>query len=294
MTLLAKRPGPSVRRRVDVFESGARRTGEDTVVTEEPLEIRVAAPGQPAGRVAVTMRTPGNDFELAAGFLRSEGLVDGPGHISTITYCLDTTLTDDQMYNVVSVTLDRPTLRPIAGRYGSVSAACGVCGKQSIDDVLPIAPRTDVDRTPIEVTTLLSLPDVLRRRQGVFSRTGGLHAAGVFTTAGDPIVVREDVGRHNAVDKVLGARLLGSASYDDASLLCVSGRVGFDIIAKAIAGGFPLLVAVGAPSSLAVDLAEEAGITVCGFVRGERLVCYSHPERLLAATNGDLQGPPAE
>jgi FdhD protein len=283
MTLMAKRPGPSVRRRVDVFESGVRRTREDTVVTEEPLEIRVAAPGQPADRVAVTMRTPGNDFELAAGFLRSEGLIDGAGHITTITYCLDTTLTDEQMYNVVSVTLDRPTLRPIAGRYGSVSAACGVCGKQSIDDVLPIAPRVIVDRTQVDVTTLISLPEILRERQGVFARTGGLHAAGVFTPAGDPIVVREDVGRHNAVDKVLGARLLGSTTYDDASLLCVSGRVGFDIIAKTIAGGFPVLVAVGAPSSLALDLADQAGITVCGFVRGQRLVCYSHPERLTGA-----------
>jgi FdhD protein len=284
MTVTAKRPGPSVRRRVEVFESGARRTSEDAVVTEEPLEIRLAAPGRMGSRVAVTMRTPGNDFELAAGFLLSEGLIERADDIATITYCLDTTLTDEQMYNVVSVTLQRPALRPIAGRHGSVSAACGVCGKQSIDDVLPVAPHATSDQTRVDLSTLMSLPDMLRGRQGVFSRTGGLHAAGVFTPGGAPIVVREDVGRHNAVDKVLGARLLGTAAYDDASVLCVSGRVGFDIIVKAIAGRFPVLVAVGAPSSLAVELAERAGVTVCGFVRGQRLVCYSRPGRLSGAT----------
>jgi FdhD protein len=283
MTVIAKRPGPSVRRRVEVYAAGVRRTSEDTLVTEEPLEIRLAGPGQAGTRVAVTMRTPGNDFELTAGFMLSEGLIEPSGHLASITYCLDRTLTDEQMYNVVSVTLERPALRPIAGRLGSVSAACGVCGKQSIDDVLPVTPRATTDRTSVDVVTLMSLPDVLREQQGVFSRTGGLHAAGVFTPGGAPIVVREDVGRHNAVDKVLGARLLGTASYDDASVLCVSGRVGFDIITKTIAGGFPVLVAVGAPSSLAVELSERAGITVCGFVRGQRLVCYSHPERLSGA-----------
>jgi FdhD protein len=277
-----RRPGPSTRRRVREFSSETWRDHEDTLVTEEPLEIRLSVNSGPAERVAVTMRTPGHDFELAAGFLRSEGLIQRPDHIATITYCIDKTLTDEQRYNVVSVTLTAPPLRPIAARYGSVSAACGVCGKQSIDEVLPVElllPRTDL-RVPVE--TLLTLPDVLRERQGVFSRTGGLHAAGVFTPQGFDVLVREDVGRHNAVDKVLGARVLGVASYDDSSVLCVSGRVGFDIIAKSIAGGFPLLVAVGAPSSLAIELAEEAGITVCGFVRGQRLVCYTHPDRIAA------------
>jgi FdhD protein len=277
-----RRPGPSTRRRVREFDRGTRRDGQDVVVTEEPLEIRLAVESAPFERVAVTMRTPGHDFELAAGFLRSEGLVGAPDHIATITYCLDQTLTDDQLYNVVSVTLSAPALRAIASRHGSVSAACGVCGKQSIDEILPIAPRPPDREFRVSLSTLLRLPDALREQQGVFSRTGGLHAAGVFSPDGTPRVVREDVGRHNAVDKVLGSRLLGAASYEDASVLCVSGRVGFDIITKTIAGGFPVLVAVGAPSSLALDLAEQAEVTVCGFVRGERLVCYTHPHRLLS------------
>ncbi len=280
MQVSTRRPGPTNRLKVTEFTSGRIQTREDLLVTEEPLEIRLSAPGDPGRRVAVTMRTPGHDFELAAGFLVSEGIIEHPEHIATITYCLDGTVTEDQMYNVVSASLTAPPLREPAVRHGDVSAACGVCGKQSIDEILPIGIGAVDDTVRVALPTVLALPGRLREQQGVFSRTGGLHAAGIFDPDGTVRIVREDVGRHNAVDKILGARMMGTVDYPDGCVVCVSGRVGFDIVAKVLAGRWPVVVAVGAPSSLAVDLAIEAGITVCGFTRGDRMVCYSHPHRI--------------
>ena len=287
----ARRPGPTVRTRVREFGEGTERAREDRLATEEPLEIRLTWPGSPAQRVWVTMRTPGHDFELAAGFSCHEGMAApsegspmgaavgaavGPA-IRGIAYCTDVDLTPEQELNVVTVTLAGPT--DIAHRHTGMSAgssACGVCGKDSVTAVLDSVrnartawagplPHPDVVRR---------LPTRLREGQAVFSRTGGVHAAGLFTADGDLLVVREDVGRHNAVDKVTGARVMAGDPPAEACLV-VSGRAGFELVQKAVAAGVGSLVAVGAPSSLAVSLATEAGLAVYGFTREDRTVRYA-------------------
>ncbi len=283
-----RRPGPSTRVRVREVTTGADgsvRRHEDRLATEEPLEIRLAWPGRPAARVAVTMRTPGHDFELATGFLFAEGVLGSAEDLRTVAYCTDETLTPEQEFNVVTVELDRPPRRAPAERYAGLSAAssaCGVCGTESIDDVLAMCDvhlSTRWDGLAIAPDVLLALPDRLRESQRVFDSTGGLHAAGLFDEAGTPLVVREDIGRHNAVDKVVGARVLAGHS-PAAPVLCVSGRIGFEIVQKAVVADVGVLAAVGAPSSLAVHLAERAGLCTTGFVRDERYVVYSAPDRL--------------
>jgi FdhD protein len=250
------------------------------VVTEEPLEIRLGWPGAGPVRLAVTMRTPGADFELAAGFLLSERVLDLGDVPRSIAYCLDSTLTSDQRYNVVTATLDRPPRRLPSARFTAVSSACGVCGTQSLEEVFapdePALPLVDT----VSATVVVAAPGELGHAQPTFRQTGAVHAAGIFDFDGRCRIVREDIGRHNAVDKVLGARALGAASYGESSLLCVSGRIGFDIVSKALAGRIAVVVGVGGPSSLAVDLAERAGVTVCGFARNGRYVIYSHPGRV--------------
>jgi FdhD protein len=276
MTDLPRRPGPSVRTHVEELVGDEVRRHEDRLATEEPLEIRLAWPGAAARRVWVTMRTPGHDFELAAGWLLHEGLA-GPGQISGVAYCTDVDLTPEQELNVVTVTLDTaPTADP-GHRHDARSAgssACGVCGKDSVTEALAVTagerwagalPSPDVVRR---------LPGLLRARQPLFDRTGGVHAAGLFTAEGEALVVREDVGRHNAVDKVAGARLLAGAS-PAAACLVVSGRAGFELVQKAIAAGVGALVAVGAPTSLSVDLARRAGLVLHGFTSDGRTVRYS-------------------
>lgn len=252
----------------------------DTVVTEEPLEVRLSWPGVSAHRVAVTMRTPGADFELAAGYLLSEGVTTTGTPPRTVAYCTDVDLTPEQEFNVVTVELDHQPRRHPASRSTTMSSACGVCGTESIDEIF--TPDDDPIRIQGQVgaDVVRALPDRLIERQKVFSRTGSLHAAGVFDPRGELVIAREDVGRHNAVDKVIGARQLGTVSYDENVLLCVSGRIGFDIVTKAVAGRVGAIVAVGGPSSLALDLADRAGVTVCGFTRGNRFVVYTHPERI--------------
>ncbi len=284
----SRRPGPSTRVKVHEVTGGPQgtvRRHEDRLATEEPLEIRLAWPGRPAARVAVTMRTPGHDFELATGFLYGEGVLASAEDVRTVAYCTDATLSPEQEFNVVTVDLARPPRRAPADRYAGLSAAssaCGVCGTESIDDVLA---RCEVDSTArwdrlrVRPDVLLALPDRLRAAQRVFESTGGLHAAGLFDEEGSPLVVREDVGRHNAVDKVVGARVLAGAS-PSVPLMCVSGRIGFEIVQKAAVAEVGVLAAVGAPSSLAVDLANRAGLCAVGFVRGERYVVYSAPDRL--------------
>ena len=285
---LTRRPGPSTRVRVHEVVIGAEpsvRRHEDRLATEEPLEIRLAWPGRPADRVAVTMRTPGHDFELATGFLFAEGVLASADDLRTVAYCTDVTLKPEQEFNVVTVELGRLPRRAPAERYAGLSAAssaCGVCGTESIDDVLAMcevqgSQRWSDLRVPGEV--LLGLPDRLRTEQRVFDSTGGLHAAGLFDETGTPSVVREDIGRHNAVDKVVGARILAGAS-PAAPLLCVSGRIGFEIVQKAVMADVGVLAAVGAPSSLAVHLAKGAGLCTAGFVRNGRYVVYSAPERV--------------
>jgi FdhD protein len=270
----ARRPGPTVRTRVHEHASDGEHRREDRLATEEPLEIRLAWPGVPPRRVWVTMRTPGHDFELAGGWLVHEG-VAAPAAVQAVAYCTDESLTPDQELNVVTVTLSSAPLRDPGHRHaGSGSSACGVCGKDSVGSALT-APRGPAWTGPLPTPDIVrSLPGALRPGQAVFSRTGGVHAAGLFTASGDALVVREDVGRHNAVDKVTGARVLAGSSPAEACLV-VSGRAGFELVQKAVAAGIGSLVAVGAPTSLSVRLAAEAGLVLYGFTSAERCVRYT-------------------
>lgn len=274
------RPGPTTRRGVVEVRGGQASSRPDSVITEEPLEIRLAWPGHPASRVSVTMRTPGADFELAAGYLVGDGVL-GPGQRPRqVAYCLDRALSREQQYNVVTVDLADPPARHPSTRAATMTSACGVCGTESLDDVFsPSAPPLALDGG-VAWDVVAGLPDRLRSRQRLFDKTGSLHAAGVFDFAGELVAAREDIGRHNAVDKVVGARQLGTVDFGADAVLCVSGRVGFDIMAKAAAARLAMVVAVGGPSSLAVQLADRAGITVVGFARGDRFVVYTHPGRV--------------
>jgi FdhD protein len=277
---MARRPGPTTRRTVHEVVGNEVHQRPDTVVTEEPLEIRLTWPGVSAHRVAVTMRTPGADFELAAGYLQSEGVTTPGTPPRTVAYCTDVDLTPEQEFNVVTVELGEQPRRHPASRSTTMSSACGVCGTESIEEIFTPEDDPIPVRTRVGADVVRALPDRLIERQQVFSRTGSLHAAGVFDPGGQLVIAREDVGRHNAVDKVIGARQLGTATYDEDVLLCVSGRIGFDIVTKAVAGRVGTIIAVGGPSSLALELADRAGVTVCGFTRGERFVVYTHPERV--------------
>ena len=265
---------PTVRTTVTELTGETERRHEDRLATEEPLEIRLAWPGSPAQRVWVTMRTPGHDFELAAGWLVHEGLATAVGGIA---YCTDQELTADEEFNVVTVTLDGPPLREPGHRHdasSSGSSACGVCGKDSIAEALEVTSSGRWAGPLPEPDVVRRLPGLVRAQQPAFERTGGVHAAALATADGDVLVVREDVGRHNAVDKVTGSRVLAGLSPAEACLV-VSGRAGFELVQKAVAAGVGSLVAVGAPTSLAVDLAERAGLAVYGFTSAGRTVRYS-------------------
>jgi FdhD protein len=249
------------------------------LATEEPLEIRAAGPGQVAVPVAVTMRTPGHDFELAAGFLVTEGLVR-PADIAGVGYC-DAVSEPEGRFNTVTVRLGRGWVAETPARPLPVGSSCGICGKASIDQVeLTCAAVGPSD--PLPASVIPPLPDRLRRSQAVFERTGGLHAAGLFDPSGQPWCVREDVGRHNAVDKVAGHAVLteGKPPPEWAGwILMVSGRISFEIVQKAAVSGIGVIAAVSAPSSMAVATADRLGIAVVGFVRDGSFNVYSHPER---------------
>jgi FdhD protein len=281
-----RRPGPSVRLRVTEIKGATRTQHEDRVVTEEPLEIRLSEPGSAPRRASVTMRTPGHDFELAAGWLFHEGVVDDAGDIDRVAYCTDTDLTPEQEFNVVTVTLRRPARRSPGARYPGItgaSSACGVCGTESIEEVFAALGDRVASRSPGEPlswSVVRRMPEAMKERQRLFDVTGGLHAAALFSPDGDLLGLREDVGRHNAVDKVSGARLLAGVARGP-EVLVVSGRIGFEIVQKAVASRVSALVAVGAPTSLAVDLARRTGLCLVGWARGERAVVYAAPERLL-------------
>lgn len=240
------------------------------------MEIRVAWPGSPARRAWVTMRTPGHDFELAAGWLVHEGVAP-PSAVASVGYCTAEDLIPEQELNVVTVTLDRqPDAEPLhrLHSHGTGSSACGVCGKDSVEAVLR-TPRAPAWTGPLpDPAVVRSLPERLRSAQTVFEATGGLHAAGLADEDGRLLVVREDVGRHNAVDKVAGARVLAGEPIA-APLLVVSGRAGFELVQKAVAAGVGAMAAVGAPSSLAVALAREAGLVLYGFTGPDRTVRYA-------------------
>jgi FdhD protein len=257
----------------ELLASGSRRR-EDRLATEEPLEVRLAWPGAHARRVWVTMRTPGHDFELAAGWVRHEGIA---AEVGQIAYCTDAELAEDERFNVVTVTLAGVPLRDPGHRHDAASAgssACGVCGKDSVADALS-APLAQPWPGPLPSPEVVrSLPGLVRAHQPAFDRTGGVHAAALATAAGEVLVVREDVGRHNAVDKVTGSRVLAGLSPAESALV-VSGRAGFELVQKAVAAGVGCLVAVGAPTSLAVDLASRAGLGLFGFTSPDRTVRYA-------------------
>jgi FdhD protein len=271
-----RRPGPSVRTRVREHRDSGAQEREDRLVAEEPLELRLDAPGAEPRRAWVTMRTPGHDFELAAGFVVHEGWAVGED-LLRVAYCTDEDLTPEEEFNVVTVTLADAAALPDHARHAAHttgSSACGVCGKESVAEVLrvPRAPRwaggvpgPDVVRT---------LPARLREAQALFGRTGGAHAAALVDPDGTVLLVREDVGRHNAVDKVTGARVLAGQG-PAAACLVVSGRAGFELVQKAVAAGVGSFVAVGAPSALAVRLASEAGLPLYGFAAADRCVQYA-------------------
>ncbi len=259
--------------------SAARRA--DRLATEEPLEIRASA-GSERHSVGVTMRTPGADFELVAGFLQGEGVLRDRTELRRLSYCVDRELSEEQRFNVVNADLSERVRARLSAldRPRLSSSACGVCGKSSLDALrvagcraLPPSPRVDSQ-------TLLLLPEKLRAAQVIFAATGGLHGVALFDAAGELLVAREDIGRHNAFDKVVGWAFLQDRIPLSDSIAMVSGRIGFEIAQKCVMAGIPIVCAVSAPSSLAVAVAEEFGVTLVGFLRPQRFNVYSRPDRI--------------
>jgi FdhD protein len=270
----------TVRRPVTRYSGSGANRRPDSLAAEEPLELRVDGHA-----LAVTMRTPGDDVELAHGFLLSEGVIGARSDVDTARYCDGKDDEGRNTYNVLDVALatDVPPPDPGVERRFYTTSSCGVCGKAALDAVkLTTRFPPAGDGCLLDPEILATLPDVLRERQRVFATTGGLHGAGLFTAAGEVLAVREDVGRHNAVDKVLGWALLQERIPLAGTVLLVSGRASFELVQKAAMAGVPALAAVSAPSSLAVDLAAEQGMTLVGFLRGETMNVYAGEERLAA------------
>ena len=275
------RRGSKTKARVRVVEDGRMRVRPDSLATEEPMEIRLLSGGA-RQTVAVTMRTPGADFELAAGFLFGEGIVKTPEDIAKISYCVDSDLDAEQQYNIVNVELrggHEYDLRPLE-RHFYTSSACGVCGKASLEQLelrgCPIVPPGP----GVSAQTVYSLPGKLREAQGLFDATGGLHAAALFDAKGELLTLREDVGRHNATDKLVGWALLEGRLPLADHVVLVSGRSSFEILQKCLTAGVPIVCAISAPSSLAVDVARQFGITLVGFLRGGKFNVYAGFERV--------------
>ena len=267
--------------RLELAEDGLRSVSRpDTLTVEEPMEIRVQ------GRsLSVTMRTPGDDFDLAIGFLVTEGLIGGAQDVATLMHCQDEGEDGRPTFNVVDVVLAQgvPLPDPSAERSFYTTSSCGVCGKASIDAVRTKSPYDVKTALPsVDPQVLGRLPAVLREHQKVFDRTGGLHAAGLFSADGELVAVREDVGRHNAVDKLVGWAAREDRLPLDSSILMVSGRASFELTQKATMAGIPVMAAVSAPSHLAVELADEAGLTLVGFLRPPRMTVYAGAHRLVA------------
>jgi FdhD protein len=271
------------RRRVLRIRDGAAGHRADTLVAEEPLEIRLN--GKP---LAITMRTPGDDFALATGFLVSEGVLAAAQEVASVVYCAGATADGVNTYNVVDVQLAPgvPVPNITLERNVYTSSSCGLCGKASLDAVRTATrmPRVHPRLPRLTPELLTSLPDRLRAAQAVFERTGGLHAAALFDADGELLDAREDIGRHNAVDKLVGRALREGLLPLHDRILMVSGRASFELVQKAVMAGIPVLAAVSAPSSLAVDLAAESGLTLVGFLRGSSMNVYSGENRLALAS----------
>jgi FdhD protein len=263
-------PGQIIRRKQD----GMLEYQHDDLTVEEPLEIRIGGK-----TVATTMRTPGHDEELAAGFLVSEGLIRTPEQIQNFLRPNEPrnrqNIIDVQLAPGVKVKLSS------AQRFGTISTSCGICGKESIDAIRQDFPPIRSTSIRIDTETLLSLPALLRAKQSDFERTGGIHAAGIFSFDGEPLIVREDIGRHNAVDKAIGRAFLDGKLPLDRHLLLVSGRASFEIMQKALAAGIPIVASVSAPSTLAMEFARESNQTLIGFLRPPSFNVYAHVERVI-------------
>lgn len=275
------------KRRIWTVENGQMTRKADHLATEEPLEILLRAGGEQR-TVAITMRTPGNDYELAAGFLHSEGIIADKLDIVQMTYCLDES-GQTQEYNALRVQLRRDTLPELARleRHFFTNSACGVCGATMLDD---LAGRNlpPIQTGPVVTSQVLAeLPGALRAAQSLFETTGGLHAAALFTTEGQLLALREDVGRHNALDKLIGWGLLNRQLPFADKIILVSGRASYELLQKCRVAGVSIFCAVSAPSSLAVELAERFGMTLVGFLRGQRFNVYTGIERIL--TTGKSQ-----
>ncbi len=275
------RSGSKTKTRVRVVEGNRARVKSDHLATEEPMEIRLVTSDK-RQTVAITMRTPGADFELAAGFLYGEGIISSRDEIERISYCVNADVDAEQRYNIVNVELRAGReydLRSL-DRHFYTTSACGVCGKESLEQLelrgCPVVPPGP----EVSAETIYSLPGKLREAQGLFEATGGLHAAALFDAEGDLIAVREDVGRHNATDKLVGWALLEGGLPLSDHVVMVSGRSSFEILQKCLNAGVPVVCAISAPSSLAVDVARRFGITLVGFLRGERFNVYAGKERV--------------
>ena len=274
-----KRSKNKTKTAVTTVISGIAQTRRDVLATEEPLEIRLLSRTGERRTVAVTMRTPGADFELAAGFLFAEGILSSRDDIARISYCVDTDA--EQRYNIVNVTLrgELPELRSLE-RHFYTTSACGVCGKASLE-ALEVRGCAALPQTfSVTPDLITSLPDKLREAQGLFDATGGLHAAALFSKEGELLALREDVGRHNALDKLIGWTFLEGLLPLGEHIVLLSGRSSFELLQKSLAAGVGLVCAVSAPSSLAVSVAKEFGITLVGFLRGERFNIYAGEARI--------------
>ena len=264
-------------RSIVAVRGGSLEVRPDRIVGEAPLEIRAAGPDQEPVAVAVTMRTPGHEAELAVGFLRTEGLIGGP---EVVDIEGGDPLTLSQPDDTIVVRLSRPfDDSAVAERHFVATASCGICGKASIDEV---ALRCDPlpDGPVVPRTVVLALPDLLRAAQRAFDETGGLHAAALFSRSGELMAIREDVGRHNALDKLIGSQVLDGELPLNGRILMVSGRVSFEIVQKAAVAGIPIIAAVSAPSDLAIETAERLGVTLVGFLRADGFNVYSHDRRI--------------
>jgi FdhD protein len=280
------RASPATRVRIRRFgQGGPTRERDDHVAGEEPLELRWRQGGD-WSPLLVTMRTPGADFEFAAGFLLSEGIVAHRRDLQGISYCTD--VDEAQQYNVVNVDLGDSARAPTAAelRHFAATASCGVCGKGQLEALTLQGCRPLPNGTSVRASVIASLPERLRAAQPLFDRTGGLHAAGLFDRDGTLLALREDVGRHNALDKVLGWALLEDRVPLADTLVCVSGRASYELAQKCVAAGAPLLAAVSAPSSLAIDVARRFGLALAGFVRGGGFNLYAGMERVLDDVTG--------
>jgi FdhD protein len=273
------RAGSSTEMRLLAVDDGVARPRFDRLATEEPLEIRLRA-GTETRTVAITMRTPGADFELAAGFLYGEGVIGRTGDVRGISYCVD--VPAEQQYNTVNVDLAARSLPSLDAleRHFTMTSACGVCGKANLEALRSRGVDEIVSEAHVKASTILSLPARLRAAQGIFERTGGLHAAALFDLAGNLLALREDVGRHNAMDKLVGWGFLQNFLPFGDRIVMVSGRSSYELVQKAASARIPVMCSVSAPSSLAVDVAHAFGVTLVGFLHDSRFNVYANERRV--------------